>query len=102
MIQTQADLRVVGTMLKLRQFDDLPKSCADLSTKYKGQVEEIIVQSILVAGYKQADRVKQAEEARLKMIESYQKLPDKAFTGLLEEYTRGYWERVHAMPAKMR
>ncbi len=100
-IQTQADLRIVRSLFLLRRYDAMPELCAKLATKYKGRVEELIVLSMLYWGYKQADRPKLSDEVLVRMEGVYQSLPDQAFTGLLDEYKREYWEKIH-VPALTR
>ena len=99
-LRTQADIRLANTMVLLRKYDKMPELCDKLSRRYAGKVEELIIQSMLYTAYHFADRLEPAAGVRAKMLELYQKLPETAYPGGAEEYTREYWQREWFAPLK--
>ncbi|MGL6074107.1 MAG: tetratricopeptide repeat protein [Fimbriiglobus sp.] len=101
-LRTQSDIRLANTTLLLRKYDEMPGLCEKLSKRYQGKLEELIIQSMLYSAYHFADRIEPAGTVRARMVELYQKLPDTAFPGGAEEYTREYWQREWFSAIKMK
>ncbi len=99
-LRTQADIRLANTTLLLRKYDEMPALCDKLAKRYEGKVEELIIRSMLYTAYHFADRVEPAAGVRVQMQELFNKLPDGAFAGGADEYTREYWQREWFAPLK--
>ncbi len=90
-IRTQADIRLVHTLLYLKQYDTLNEVGPKLAEKYRGAVQELIVLNMLYSGYLQAKRADLSQGILDKMKKVYSDLPENAFTGGMKEYTKQYW-----------
>ena len=99
-LRTQADIRLANATLLMRKYDEMPALCEKLAKRYEGKVEELIVRSMLYTAYHFADRMEPAALVRVQIQELFAKLPESAFTGGAEEYTRDYWQRVWITPLK--
>jgi hypothetical protein len=99
-LRTQADIRLANTTLLLRKYDEMPSLCEKLIKRHEGKIEELIILSMLYSAYHFADRLEPAAGIRVKMLELFQKLPETAFPGGAEEYTRDYWQREWFAPLK--
>ena len=79
----------------------MPALCEKLARRYEGELEELIIRSVLDTAYRFADRTESAAAVRVQMTDLFQKLPDGEFPGGdREEYTREYWQRVRFTPLK--
>ena len=99
-LRTQADIRLANATLLLRKYDEMPALCDKLAKRYEGKVEELIIRSMLYTAYHFADRLEPAAGVRVQMQELFHKLPDSAFPGGADEYTREYWQREWFAPLK--
>jgi len=99
-LRAQADIRLANTTLLLRKYADMPELCERLSTRYTGKVEELIIRSMLYTAYRFADRTEQAATVLARMEELFLRLPDDAFPGGADEYTRDYWQKQWFAPLK--
>ena len=99
-LRTQADIRLANATLLLRKYDEMPALCDKLAKRYEGKVEELIIRSMLYTAYHFADRLEPAAGVRVQMQELFHKLPDSAFPGGADEYTRDYWQREWFAPLK--
>jgi len=99
-LRTQADIRLANTTLLLRKYDEMPGLCDKLAKRYEGKVEELIIRSMLYTAYHFADRLEPAAGVRGQMKDLFNKLPDSAFAGGADEYTREYWQREWFAPLK--
>jgi len=92
-MQAQADIRVVNATLLLKRYDDMPKLCNGTAERYKNKPEELIVLGMLYASYLRADRTELAGRTLTRMEETFAAMPAAAFTGGMEEFTKGYWQK---------
>ncbi|OWK37592.1 hypothetical protein FRUB_06712 [Fimbriiglobus ruber] len=102
--RTQADLRLAHTTLLLKKYDDMPALSEKLAVRYRGHVEELIVQSMLCSAYLSADRPESAARTLSEMTELYGKVPASDFNDSADEYRRAFWpawfEQVKTQIAK--
>ncbi len=100
-LRTQGDIRLANTTFLLKKYDEMPALCDKLTQRYQGKVEELIVLSMLYSSYTYADRREPAAATLAKMLDLFGKLPDTAFPGGAEEYTRTYWQKQWFDPLKV-
>lgn len=99
-LRTQADLRIANTTLLLKKYDEMPDLCEKLAKRYQGQVEELIILSMLYSGYRAADRPEPAARTLIRMEKAYAALKPTDFNGSAEEYTPEYWQKQWFEPLK--
>jgi tetratricopeptide (TPR) repeat protein len=92
-IQAQADIRIVNVTLMLKKYDEMPALCNRLTERYKQRPEELIVLGMLYTSYVRSERGDLAARTVARMQDSFAKIPDTAFLGGMEEFTRAYWQR---------
>ena len=90
-IQAQADIRIVNVTLMLKKYDEMPALSNKLTERYKGRPEELIVLGMLYTSYVRAERADLAARTVARMHDSFAKIPEAAFLGGMEEFTRAYW-----------
>lgn len=99
-LRAQADIRLANTTLLLRKYADMPELCERLAGRYTGKVEELIIRSMLYTAYRFADRTEPAATTLARMEDLFLRLPDEAFPGGADEYTRDYWRKQWFAPLK--
>jgi tetratricopeptide (TPR) repeat protein len=90
-IQAQADIRIVNVTLMLKKYDEMPPLCNKLTERYRQRPEELIVLGMLYTSYVRTERADLAARTVARMQDSFAKIPDAAFLGGMEEFTRAYW-----------
>ncbi len=97
-LRTQSALRVLQAYQQMGKPDEVVFRGSKLLEKTRGQVEELIVLSMMYHAHKQSDRPELAVAALDRMKEAFKALPDDAFKGGTGEYSRAYWDTVWVNP----
>ena len=92
-MQSQADIRIVNATLLLKKYDDMPKLCNATAERYKNKPEELIVLKMLYGSYLRSDQPALATRTVARMEDTFGAMPEAAFIGGMEEFTKGYWQK---------
>jgi tetratricopeptide (TPR) repeat protein len=92
-VRTQADIRLVHTLLHMKEYADATATGTTLADTYRGKVEELILLSIVYSAHSQSRRPDLAKLALERMQKAFTALPDTAYSSHMPEYTRAYWTK---------
>ncbi len=90
-VRTQADIRLVHTMLYLKDYDGTVGTGTAMADKYRGEVAELILLNIIYSAETAGGRADRAKKLVERMQQAFADLPDAKFTGNMREYTKAYW-----------
>ncbi len=90
-VRSQADIRLVHTMLYLKEYDAAIDTGTALADKYRGEVAELILLNIVYSAHSAGLRADRAKGVLDRMQQAFADLPDAKFTGNMREYTKAYW-----------
>lgn len=90
-VRTQADIRLVHTMLYLKEYDAAIDTGTALADKYRGEVAELILLNIVYSAHAAGLRADRGKLVLDRMQKAFTELPDAKFTGNMREYTKAYW-----------
>lgn len=97
-LRLQAGLRVLQTHQKMNKPAELLADAAPLLDRHKNTVEELIILSLVFHAFKQMNDAGKALDTRARMKETFERLPQSAFTQPNGEYSRDYWQKVWFAP----
>lgn len=92
-VRTQADIRLVHTLLHMKEYTAATETGTALADSYRGKVEELILLSIVYSAHSQSRRADLAKLALERMQKAFTALPDAAYSSHMPEYTKAYWTR---------
>lgn len=92
-VRSQADIRLVHTLLHMKEYEVATETGTALADKYRGKVEELILLNIVYSAHTQSRRADRAKLALERMQKAYTALPDAAYSNNMLEYTKGYWTK---------
>lgn len=90
-VRTHAEMRLVYTLFWMKRYDDLVTECEKLVAARRGQVQELVLLSMLYGGYVATDRPEQAAAVYGRMQKAFAALPDSAFGTEMKQYRKDFW-----------
>jgi hypothetical protein len=99
-LRVQAAIRVLQTHLKMKNYNELLYESDELTTRYRGTVEELIAWSLVFHAFREKHDQQKQFQTRDKMKVIFDQLPASAFTASSGEYSREYWEKIWFAPQK--
>lgn len=90
-VRTHAEMRLVYTLFWMKRYDDLATECERLAAARRGQVQELVLLSMLYGGYVATDRPEQAAAVYGRMQQAFAALPDAAFGTEMKQYRKDFW-----------
>ncbi len=90
-VRTHAEMRLVYTLFWMKRYDDLATECERLAAARRGQVQELVLLSMLYGGYVATDRPEQAAAVYGRMQKAFAALPDSAFGTEMKQYRKDFW-----------
>ncbi|MFO0851545.1 MAG: hypothetical protein U0871_23745 [Gemmataceae bacterium] len=91
-LRTEADLRLVNTVLMQQRYDEVPPLCDRLAARHAGKVHELILLSYAYKAHEYADRKDAQAQTLARMEQAFGKLTAADFPGGASYYTRDYWQ----------
>ncbi len=99
-VRTQADMRLVHTLLYLKDYDGTVETGTAMADKYRGEVAELILLNTVHSAYAKSSRNDRAADVLTRMKKVFADLPDAKFTGDMREYTTAHWMKALGVTRK--
>ena len=92
-----ADIRLLQSMLYLKQYDALIDEAKASAKKYQGTVMELVVLNLQYVAYNVSQRPDLAESIKESIRDKFEKLPDTAYRTDMIEFTKAHWKKVFGL-----
>jgi hypothetical protein len=92
--RVHADIRLLQSMLYLKQYDALIDEAKTFAKKYQGTVMELVVLNLQYVAYNVSQRPDLAESIKESIRDKFEKLPDTAYRTDMIEFTKAHWKKV--------